>query len=347
MFFKKITITNYILVFAAANIFFMSCTEQVHDTEMMPIEILQYALDSETTIEVALDPSLNQAHRVFSSIEEHDEYVESVENTGRVTINKHLYEELGHYYSPLEILVLDMNGELTVGDEDYRATRLATYEKPTTGNEWKMSVYHGESGTVDLEETELIHKNIDNLNALKDYKFQSPWAKELYTEKLSSISTSGRVMGKDSKYFYHTDSNNNWEIMYYRNSQTGDIFNAKIRWYCWNESYTTKWGKRRSKGGTITQVLRSNYNTWTSLNESEPLGQYHANGDRDNSLPYTKVRVRSRSGSSKEAEKYEWSVSVSDIKRPANKGTESWHWAQIRDNNSNQASYRIANVRVD
>lgn len=325
-------------------LFLSSCSDETEIIEEnQDLESFTYQYSNDLKVQVLLDPNKVQEHRTFSSLEAYEEAEELLAKKGQIVVNQDLYNDLKHYFSPFEIYFMDAEGKITVGKYGYLNTTTASYEKEGQFGEYELSVFYGKSGKVNLEETELIHKNIENLEVLSNYSFKSPWAEELYKEKLTNINKI------DRSYHSYRNSNGSLKQVKYRTSPNGPVRIAYIRWYCWNESYRRRFNRKRSRGGTITQILRDNLSSgrWESMTGKQPIGQFHANGTRDNSIPRTVVRVQPNGRNIRYATANEWSIVSSDHGRDANRGTTSYHSAYLRSDNSNSHYLRLNNVKLN
>ena len=277
---------------------------------------------------------------------QYERAVDDLITTGEITLNKDLYNKLGHYHSPFDLYFVDNEGKITVGGYSYYSTQVASYEKGPSDDNYKLSVYYGESGDVDLKETALVYQKLENLEELSDYEFQSPWAKEIYEKKLEESKYAPNL--RDTQYFYWRTSSGSWYPVRYRTSPTGTVYTAYLRWKCWNESYTLKWNRRRSKGGTITQILRVNQNGgWQDMIGDRPIGTYHENGQRDYSKPYVEANIQPNGRSLRYASANQWQIESGGHGRDKNRGTTSYHSAKVRDNNSNTSEFRMDDYKVN
>lgn len=317
------------------------------------IQVESYQLYDDVTIQVKLDPTFMHQSYSFSSLAEHDEYLDSLEQLGEVVLNPKLYSELSHYFDPIQLSVLDMDRSIHIGDTTFRATTEAIYKR-TTNTNWILHLFYGKSGDISLNETAMIYENHSNLHLMKNYKFQDPVSAKLYSRfiktKSSPKGTHSELLGKQSKHYYYNIGNStNGEpyIIEYRNSYNGTIYKANIRWYVWNEQYRS-WGAK-AKGGTSTEILKLNdipYG-WVPMGDnSDVIGFFHRNNMVDNSEPWTKVQVKT-SKSSKSKESDSWKVSVSKVNRKNNRGAWSYHSGKIRPNNSNKSAEIMNNYYVN
>ena len=323
--------------------FFGSCDPSEEMVNVL--EEVQYEMSDDHMVTVILDPNFTHQSYTFASLEEHDQYLNDLEERNEpLVVNKKMYNDLSHYFDPYQLLVLDMDYTVRVGDDTFKATPEAAYKKNTDTNSWDLHIYYGLSGTVDLEETSLIYENINDLKKLEDYEFKSPISKELYIKK-STVDL--KPEGKDYRYFYHRDGNGTIKTLLYRNYPTGEVLQANIRWFCWNEEYRS-WGGK-AKGGTVTEINRlvgGIQSSWTSMPSGSKIGAYHANGIADTSVPYVYVKVQTSKGS-KTGSANNWSVSKSGLKRKNGKSAWSYHRTKVRENNFNISVDSIIDERVD
>lgn len=346
---EKLSIIKlFSLIFVASvHVFLSSCTASF-DQEEEPVQNIRYELDDGTVISVVLDSNYEQQHTLFDSYEQHDEYLQGLENSDEeLIVNKRLYEELSHMWDPFQISVLDLNGQISIGEEELKFTKLANYSRSIGSNRWEMDIYYGESGKVDLQETQMIYENLTNLEVLKFYPFLSPAARDIFEQELALSESNTRLMGTDENWIYYKSGNNNVPV-YYRTQPSGVLQYVHVRWYVWNKSYTISGGRRRSNGGTVTQVKYVQQSSgWTSLSGDDPIGSYLESGNLDQSLPYVAVQIMAggKGWKSKE-ERHEWSIISGAYGRAANKGTKSKHWARLRNDATGSMNTVFSGVEI-
>lgn len=318
-------------------------------------EIQTYQI-GESTIQLVLDEEYRHPDRKFNTLEEYDHFKASVEKIAieknELILNKGMYQALSHYFTPFEVYAMDSKAEVHIGSNSYKATDKALY-KLLNGN-WEVEVYFGLSGDVDLKEHELIIANRNNISALSNYEFLDPSAKRRYESLKAALSAPkqtpdpDQILALDYNYYYFHENNSGTGALHefkYRNSATGPIYTAHIRWYCWDETYRSG-GDARARGGTITEIYRlHDLNGWVPLPDNNtPIGSHHEDGSLDVSLPWTSVTVityNSFPGSIKQSRTSDaesWRVSRTAVHRNNDMGTDSYHSANIRYNNVNTNS---------
>ncbi|MEO9477200.1 MAG: hypothetical protein ABJG41_16765 [Cyclobacteriaceae bacterium] len=340
---KKTVFTTqfYVFILLGGSILFSACQEQ--DSTQPQLEEVQYEMYDDVFVTVVLDPNKVHEFHSFASLEEHDNYLLAMEEGGeKVIVNKKMYEDLSHYFDPYILSVMDMNYEIEVAGERFKADREAIYKKVSERGEWELYVYYGLTGKVDLRETGMVFDNIEKLETLEDYNFKSPAAHEVYLEKLEFMSNpEGRVAADpDQDFWVVEDYPNHQKDFKYRKIDGGDtLFHSNIRIYSWNKKYTS-WGKK-AKGGTKIQIRRltggdymSGFET-LSQNGPQTIGDFHEDGSADNSVPYVYVRLfaKSSGAGSSIADRHNWWVEKDNADRNRNLVI-SHHKAEVRENNT-------------
>ena len=281
----------------------------------------------------------------------------TTDQAGEITLNPVLWNELSHYFDPVEISLLDMDRSVVVDGRQYTAGPVAIHSRGTAtqGTELRLEAYYGEDGDTADKEIALIHAHRLNLEELASYDFKDPFARERYEEYVSlqkvrhngdplvsNLSRPPCGSNCDFKIYYWRDSSGFSYDITYRDTPTGPVRTAHMRWYNWNESYRTGIAgiRKRSRGGTITEIYRIHDGQgWRTMPDNNiPIGLYHENGTIDYSYPITQVHVIPRGRAGVIKDELKWQVRLSDINRDANKGTESTHSAWVRYNNSNNPS---------
>lgn len=337
----------YILI---STIFLYLLTSCSHNS--LDIKEVDHELYDGRIVTVLLDPNHNQVRMNFETIDEYYLLSESRIDSKFIRLNASMYSSLIHYYDPIEISIMDMDGIVVLNNEKYKATKEAFLKE--VNDKWEIQIYHGINGDISLLETELIHANMHNLNSLKDYDFKDPSSLEIYNNYQNNMKKISEFQALDEGFFYFRPSNdpNQYYELKYRNTPSGPIYTAYMRWYCWNETYRSG-TNARARGGTITQVNRLHDGFgWSSLqNNTIPIGGYHENGSVDTSTPWTSVTVitYNSNGSIKQSRTSEatsWRVSREGVHRNNNTGAESFHSAETRYNNDNSRSRIMSSFYV-
>ena len=126
---------------------FFSCEEQNDLNSTQDLETVQYEMADNQWVTVILDPNLEHDSYTFASLEEHDDYLLTMEESGEaVTVNKKMFEDLKHYFDPYQIAILDQNYSIKVGGETFRVTKEAIYKRTEASSDWAMYLYYGLSG---------------------------------------------------------------------------------------------------------------------------------------------------------------------------------------------------------
>ncbi|WP_299313099.1 hypothetical protein [uncultured Aquimarina sp.] len=304
------------------SIVILSCskTESTGD-EYVSLEKTTYEIADDTFITVLLDPTLEVESHSFTSLDEHDDYVDQLEDSSNqtITLNKKMYEDLSHYFDPFQIAVFNKNYSVEIGDKVFKATKEAIYKKSKNRNDWELHLYYGLSGKEDLKETELVYKNSNDLSKLKDYDFKSPTSKKVYERKLEE----GFAKGKNTQYFNYP------EVVRYKETQFGNIQTARIRWKCWNEEYVNVFATK-AKGGTLTEINRASRG-WQPMRDDGKIGDYLETGEHDRSTGRVSVEIKTSKGTG-EADVWKRNVSKDKVKRKKKTNATSFHFGWIRDN---------------
>lgn len=315
-----------------------------------------YDLGNETSLKVVLDSDYEHETLIFNSEEEYENYALNLESIGEVKINPQFYKELSHALDPIEIHMLDKNRSIIVGNTKYTIDREALYaiDLSKENSVPELQIYYGLSGEEDLKEAEMVYIHRNKLEELATYHFKDPSARELYNEFVESYSdedvidlSSGEARAKCNSgstcnygYFFYNAPGGELYDFKYRNTSSGTIYTANIRWFIWNQSYRTGTFSLlpRGKGGTITEIDRLDGQGWKEMPENDdPIGLYHENGTIDTSKPWTYVKIVTNESTQAKSE-YKWRVRKKNVNRGDNHGTESYHSANIRLNNQNQAT---------
>ncbi len=366
---KKVQLVLFLLI-GWMTLLLIGCNSNIQDGNILSSDdFFEYKLDDDSVLKVILDSEYLHESRTFITKEDFVHYSATLEQVGEVTLNPALWNELAHYFDPIEVSLLDMDRSIVIEGRQYVASSTSLYSRDVAikGAEYRLEVYYGEDGEDDSREIALIHSHRLNLEELASYNFKDPFAKARYQEFMNLQTTQRNVdgaplmkslnsrpsCGSNCDYRVYAWKNSNGEDyeITYRGSSSGPVLSANMRWYIWNESYNKGiiGTKRRSRGGTITEINRLNdgYGWRTMPDDDSKIGPYHGNGTLDRSTPKTYVHVIpvGRSGQTKQEPK--WQVYLTDIGRDKNKGTNSRHSAWVRYNNSNNATQVMFNEFVD
>ncbi|MBL3655931.1 hypothetical protein [Fulvivirga sediminis] len=326
--------------------FMMSCEDDQNEKGLSKdLQEVSYEMSDEYSVTVRLDPDLVHSSYSFKTLDEHDDYLNNLEETtnGVITLNKKMYETLSHYFDPYQIAVIDNNYEIEVEGEIYKVDHEAIYKK--VDNSWELYLFYGESGTVDLEETAKIHENYNNLDVLDEFSFKSPVSKRIYEREVLNVN-SGKLAARDEIEYPLRNPNGSIKRVQYRKVQNGPIYSAEIRWRCWNESYN-KWGKK-AKGGTITEIKRMEEGTevgWRSLSNGAKIGTYLISGMAEG--VGGKVTVKVDGGKSSGSASGQWSVSKDKVKRSKNRSARSIHNGEIRDSSTGELEVGMSDISLN
>ncbi|UII25593.1 hypothetical protein LVD15_20135 [Fulvivirga maritima] len=325
--------------------FMISCEDQDEQNLSENLQEVSYAMSDQYSVTVRLDPNLVHSSYAFKTLDEHDEYLNNLEESsnGVITVNKKMYETLSHYFDPYQIAVIDNNYEIEVEGEVYKVDHEAIYKK--VANTWELYLFYGESGKVDLEETAKVHESANNLEMLASYNFKSPVSRRIYERQVLNVN-SGKLADRDEIEYPLRNPDGSTKRVQYRKVNNGTIYSAEIRWRCWNESYN-KWGKK-AKGGTITEIKRMEEGTsavWRSLSNDAKIGTYLISGMVEGVGGRVTVKVDGGKGSSSASNR--WSVSKDKVKREKNKSAKSTHNGEVRDSSTGELEVGMSDIKLN
>jgi hypothetical protein len=325
-------------------------------------------LEDGKQVKVFLDPVIQHEHRVFATLEERWQAELSQAATGSVTINKGLYERLGHYFDALQIWSMDMDGCVTVADTVYKAseTQLIRWPKQNP-SEVALDIWYDKDGQGFIREYLKakqgdIGANFKNRHLLSKVDLK---ASKGGGSEVKYLATYSNHFTEDTKYLVLTETQNRpidegdstrflskndstyWLAkgaypFRYRDTPNGVTKVAFICIELWNYSYQSG-GDYRGSGGLGTRVLRpSNGSGWapfyslpSDADSQVPIGNYHQSGLPDNVPPYSWVKIKT-SRDEKQKGHNSWKVHVSAVNRTSGRSTWGWYSFWLRKNNTNQ-----------
>ncbi|MFT6865721.1 MAG: hypothetical protein ACJA08_000546 [Cyclobacteriaceae bacterium] len=331
-----------------------ACQEQ--ESAQPQLEEVKYEMYDDEFVTVVLDPNYMSVSHHFQSIEEYDNYLNLMEESGvKVIVNKTKYQDLIHYFDPFEISVMDEENQVSIGDVIYKATSEATYKREIDKDAWELDIFYGLDGKADLKETELIYKNIANLDALQDYQFKSPASRKIYIGILEDVKTNGRILNTKTTDYYDwkTSPTGAKYLVQARDEYAGDVKYFLVRWNCWHETFHEGLYDR-AKGGTITEWqatdMYSNHcitsGCYTAIPSGTKFGTHHLNNITDTSVPSVKVEVLTCKGT-RTAVASDWSVASDRIRRCSNGWAHSYHYSNVRENDSNISTSQMNGFYID
>ena len=216
---------------------------------------------------VHLDPKIAPARRFFDDIDHLYHFVDSIDASGQVSLNKNLYLQLKHALFPSEIAALDMEGIAIVGEYKYVISEETISRIDTTQSDATLEIktYHGKSGEAYLDEFVTLARNINDIDALKDLTFHDPDIKSLYADIKNTMSTN-KIANPDRMY-YDTGKENQFPFdnpttgQYYYSSPSGIHDRG---YHLWNQSIGRF--SRRALAYTALSFRPTNTQRWYPYN---------------------------------------------------------------------------------
>ena len=169
-----------------------ACDTVVNSENTANHEIETVSIDqgNDDRFTIHLDPSIVPARRFFDDIDDLHHFMDSIDASGQVSLNKNLYLRLKHALYPNEIAALDMEGVAIVGEYKYVVSEEVVSRK-NIGNsdtELEIETYHGKSGYAYLDEFATLARNINDIDELKDFTFRDPDIMSLYVSEKNKVS---------------------------------------------------------------------------------------------------------------------------------------------------------------
>lgn len=215
----------------------------------------------EHAVEVTLDDTFTQERRTYASEEEYYAELDGLMEEDKLTVNASLYRQFIHVLYPAEIRLLDMHGEVVIGDYVHITTTEAGYKYHVNDADSSpvLEEYWGEDGQEVQRELSRFYSLIEAPEELSQQSFKNPFIQSQADDLITAAKSSSQDQHKSL-----TVANN------YRDTHfTGEVgtvclpsvqaSEANVSQYCygvgfqyWNQSTSTK--RRRAIGGTDTRV---------------------------------------------------------------------------------------------
>lgn len=320
-----------------------------------------------------LEKSHLQGRQAFSTYSEYAARVEELETAPEIVLNADLYHKLKHANTAAEVSVLDMNGEVQVGEHVYSVTERGVYRR-LAGNPPAENIlvqYYGMDGYQDLRETMMLIGNfrLGQLDNVKLEEVVDPTARELYIT-LASIndgktSLDGSSFRRSEAHEQSVASKTSGVIEIvcdYNMPNSVDActhyFDNIIAWggggnlvagnyevvvESFNQSYRNGLNER-ARGGTVAWVRAqgsNSYDDWISMAE---MGAYGSNAAGTIGQRFLlEVWVSGGKGTDYNLA---YGYAYESIPRKAGVGATSRHAARIDFNGTSSYPYYISNYYV-
>ncbi len=267
-----------------------------------------------------LDSRVAPRRRFFDDMDDLHNFMDSIDASGQVLLNKDLYLRLQHALFPNEIAAVDMDGIAIVGEYKYVISEEAVSRISAKGDEKKMEIetYHGISGVAYLEEFAALARNISNIDDLKDFVFKDPEIKSLYNNILKKASAKVATIDRvwhgpvgSNQFPFDDPATGQYSIALSGMHDRGYIF--------WNQS--TGRFTRRAIGhtGLLFRPQYSNSSQWFGHGYRYYWTYLHSHYESTN---YVNTVVSGGKGTATCTGVFECTVRVGRKKR---RGAESWH----------------------
>ncbi len=225
-------------------------------------------LDSgeEHAVEVILDEELIQERRMFNSEDEYHEEVERLLEEDELTLSAPLYHRLIHALYPAEIRLLDMEGEVVIGEYVYSMTEEASYRYPVNdpNSTLELEEYWGEDGQEVERELSKFYSMIGTPELLLTQSFKNPFIQSQVHEFV--LAAKSFMPSQNSESFGPVPTGRYVDVERLRTTYTvclpsnqASAANLSQRCYTvrfinWNQS-TGRGSRRRAIAGTESEVF--------------------------------------------------------------------------------------------
>ena len=238
-------------------------------------------LDSgeEHAVEVILDEGLIQERRTFNSEDEYHEEVERLLEEDELILSAPLYHRLIHALYPAEIRLLDMEGEVVIGEYVYSMTEEASYRYPVNdpNSTLELEEYWGEDGQEVERELSKFYSLIGMPELLSTQSFLNPFVQSQADEfvlaaKSFTPSQNSESLGPVPTGRYVDVSHTENRRVCLPSEHVGTNVSKRcytVRFINWNQS-TGRRSRRRAVAGTESWVYFEN--TWYDLDYKAPPG---------------------------------------------------------------------------
>ena len=192
-----------IAVITASCLWIVSCNSVVDPLITANTELSTFNVDlgDSDNITVHLDDDFVPATRVFDDLDHLHHFMDSVDASGHVLLNRELYLKLRHALYPSEIAALNVDGVAIVGTYKYVISEYAVsrLDLEKLDGELEIETYHGKSGRVYLDEFAAVANNIGSLDNLENFQFKDPEIESIYGHLKNKIST--KTTNIDTEYY--------------------------------------------------------------------------------------------------------------------------------------------------
>ena len=239
-------------------------------------------LDSgeEHAVEVILDEGLIQERRTFNSEDEYHEEVERLLEEDELTLSAPLYHRLIHALYPAEIRLLDMEGEVVIGEYVYSMTEEASYRYPVNNpnSTLELEEYWGEDGREVERELSKFYSLIGMPELLSTQSFKNPFIQSQADEFV--LAAKSFTPSQNSESFGPVPTGRHVNVSYTKittvclpSEHAGTDVSRRcysVRFINWNQSIGRGRSGRRAFAGTESQVYFEN--KWRDLDYQGPPG---------------------------------------------------------------------------
>ncbi len=230
-------------------------------------------------MEVILDEGLIQERRTFNSEDEYHEEVERLLDEDELTLSAPLYHRLIHALYPAEIRLLDMDGEVVIGEYVYLMTEEASYRYPVNdpSSTLELEEYWGEDGQEVERELSKFYSLIGMPELLSAQSFLNPFVQSQADEFV--LAAKSFVPSQNSESLGPVPIGRYVDVIRTRNTTVclpsrHVVANVSRRCYSvgffnWNQSTGSR-SRRRAVAGTESWVYFEN--DWYDLDYKSPPG---------------------------------------------------------------------------
>lgn len=293
---------------------FTSCEKEVlKNASPQETESIVFEPTEGNKINVVLDENFKHMDTKFSDDSELEEFIDTQEEKSELIINKAIYNQFKHIFTPSEMLTIDADGTTIVGEKVFYHNNEASYEAlvSSPGNR-ELICFYGEDGNMVDKEYQEAMKLIGNSKELDAMEFKNSFVKEWVLEEISNKRSSNPM------WF-------SYKAFTYRDYINGPLKTKYLKLKIGNRSYKVGIGKCRSSAFSSVYVWQSS--SWVPMYGN--IGKYTANNILDNRRPYLAITVNGNAGYRYASSSNQWALSRSNAPRKCGTGTESWHRADL------------------
>ncbi len=264
----------------------------------------------EHAVEIILDDTLIQERQIFKDEEDYYEEVDRLMEEDELIINTSLYRQFIHALYPAEIRLLDMDGEVTIGEYVHTTTEVAAYKYlvDDPNNTLQLEEYWSKDGQEVERELSKFFSLIGRPEILFKQSFKNPFIQSQVDDFANTAKSSFSFQhGKSSEIMSNSSYMNTHETgtstVCLPSSRAREAnlsqwcYTVKFRY--WNQSTHTR--RRRALAGIEPMVLYQG--RWVDLADEGPPGL----GSR------LRLRVSAQGGHSKRTETCYGSLSVGTL----------------------------------